>query len=220
MDGIHDMGGMHGFGLVDRENDYVFRADWQRRAFGIVEALAGVIPFNADTHRQALERIAADEYLRHDYFEKWVMATETLLLEAGLVNETELVSGKKEFDVDMTDREPAGPKELVDAFIAGVPLVFPADSEPARFKVGESVRVTSNSPLHHTRVPRYIRGRIGTIEHDAGVFQFADAVATGEGQCPQHCYTVSFPAKSLWGDNAESNDTVYADLWEAYLEPA
>lgn len=217
MDGIHDMGGMHGFGAVDRHNDYTFRADWQRKAFGIVEALAGVVPFNADMHRQALERISADEYLRHDYFEKWVMATETLLLQAGLVNESELKSGKKEFDVDMTNRAPVGPKELVSAFIAGVPLAFPADSQPAKFEVGQSVRVTVNSPNHHSRVPRYLRGRIGTITHDAGVFQFADSVATGKGQCPQHCYTVTFSARDLWGASAEPGNTLCADLWESYL---
>jgi nitrile hydratase len=213
------MGGMHGFGRIDRENDYVFRTDWQRRAFGIVEALAGVIPFNADTHRQALERISADQYLRHDYFEKWVMATETLLLEAGLVSNSELANGKKEFEVDLSDRQPVGPKELVEAFIAGVPLEFPAESRPARFDVGDTVRVTSNSPQHHSRVPRYIRGRVGTIIEDAGVFQFADTVATGRGQCPQHCYTVAFSAKSLWGDTAEAADTMHTDLWESYLEP-
>jgi len=211
------MGGMHGFGPVDRQNDYAFRADWQRKAFGIVEALAGVVPFNADMHRQALERISAEEYLRHDYFEKWVMATETLLLQAGLVNESELKSGKKEFDVDMTNRTAAGPKELVAAFIAGVPLEFPAESQPARFQVGQSVRVTVNNPSHHTRVPRYLRGRIGTITHDAGVFQFADTVATGKGQCPQHCYTVMFSARDLWGESSEPGDIIFADLAEPYL---
>jgi nitrile hydratase subunit beta len=218
MDGIHDMGGMHGFGPVDRHNDYTFRAEWQRKAFGIVEALAGVVPFNADTHRQALERISADEYLRHTYFELWVMATETLLLEAGLVNESELKTGKKEFDVDLASRPAVGPKALVAAFIAGVPLEFPFDSEPSKFKEGEKVRVTVNAPRHHTRVPRYIRGRIGTIVKDSGVFQFADAVATGKGQCPQHCYAVAFSAEDLWGKSAESRETVYADLWESYLE--
>jgi nitrile hydratase beta subunit len=219
VDGIHDMGGMHGFGPVDRHNDYTFRADWQRRAFGVVEALAGVVPFNSDTFRRALERISADESLRHSYFERWVMATETLLLEAGLVNENELKTGKKEFDADMTNRSPIGPQVLIEAFIAGASLEFPSDSQPARFKVGQSVRVTVNAPKDHTRVPRYLRGRVGTVTHDSGVFQFADTVAAGKGQCPQHCYTIAFPAHSLWGESAEAGETINADLWESYLEP-
>jgi len=217
MDGIHDMGGMHGFGPVDRQNDYVFRADWQRRAFGVVEALAGVIPFTADEHRQAIERISADEYLRRDYFEKWVMALETLLLDAGLVNTDELASGQKEFDVESPN--PTSPRDLVDAYIQGAPLVFPLESKPPRFEAGQKVRVTSDSPSTHSRVPRYVRGRIGTIEQDVGVFQFADAVAAGKGQCPQHCYSVSFSPVHLWGKNAEANEMMLVDLWEAYLEP-
>jgi nitrile hydratase len=220
MNGIHDMGGMHGFGPVDLENDYTFRADWQRKAFGIVEALAGVVPFNSDTFRRALEGISADESLRHSYFEKWVMAAETLLLEAGLVNKNELMTGKKEFEADMTDRAPVGPKELISAFIAGAPLEFPFDSQLSKFKAGQSVRVTVNSPAYHTRVPRYLRGRAGIVTRDSGVFQFADSVAAGKGQCPQHCYTVSFASESLWGESAEAGETIHADLWEAYLDPA
>ncbi len=218
MDGIHDLGGMHGFGLIDRHNDYTFRADWQRRAFGIVEALAGVVPFNADTHRQALERISADAYLRHSYFEKWVMATETLLLQAGLVNQNELKTGKKEFDIDLTNREPIGPQALIDFFMAGAQLEFPADSQPASFAAGQMVQVTRDAPPGHTRVPRYLRGRTGVITEDNGVFQFADAVAAGIGQCPQHCYTVAFSAEELWGRSAEPRETISADLWESYLE--
>lgn len=218
MDGIHDMGGMHGFGPVDRHNDYTFRADWQRKAFGIVESLAGVVPFNSDTFRRAIERISADQYLRHSYFEQWMMAAGTLLLDAGLVNENELRTGKKEFDIDLTNRSPIGPKELLDAFRVGAPVEFPADSQPARFAVGQSARVTVDCPPHHTRVPRYLRGRVGTVTRDSGVFQFADAVAAGRGQCPQHCYTIAFAANDLWGQNAEHSETVYADLWESYLE--
>lgn len=220
MDGIHDMGGMHGFGPIPRESDYVFRADWQRRAFALVEALSAVTPFNADTHRRELERIPAADYLQRDYFEKWIMATEALLIEAGLVSREELDRKAKLFDPDLEGRRPISAADLVAAMKGGAPLVFPADSQPAGFAVGQRARVKNDHPYGHTRAPRYLRGQVGEIVADCGVFQFADAVARNEGPAPQHSYTLRFASEDLWGSDAEPGTCLYADLWESYLEPA
>ena len=219
MDGIHDMGGMHGFGRVPLEQDSVFTSDWQKRAFALIEALAWSTPYTADEHRQAIERIAPADYLSRDYFEKWVIAAETLLTEAGLVDQGELDSGKKRFDISPEGHQPIGPDELVGATKAGADLEFDPDSKPAKYEVDQSIRVSNNCPPGHTRVPRYVRNRIGKIVKDVGVFQFADAVAAGYGSCPQHCYTVEFEAVTLWGTGAESNECIYVDLWESHLEP-
>lgn len=221
MDGIHDLGGMHGFGPVAiAKEDYVFKADWQRRAFALAEALGGTVPHSADQHRQEIERMPAVDYLRLDYFEKWLVATEALLMQAGLVNEEELRTGRKQFDVDLARHRKITSEEVVTALKSGAHLKFPDETRKPRFAMGDSVRVARDSPSGHTRMPRYLRGRTGEIVADQGVFQFADAVAAGRGPEPQHCYTVGFAARELWGRNAEGDDMVYADLWEDYLEPA
>ncbi len=221
MDGMHDLGGMHGFGPVPIETDgYVFKFEWQRRAFALVQALASPASYGADQHRQEIERIAPLDYLRLDYFEKWIIATEKLLGDAGLVNRLELETGKKLFDVDLSRHRPVGPEELVGAMKAGAHLMFPPDTEPPRFAVGQIVRVRMDSVPDHTRAPRYVRGKMGRIVSDAGVFQFADSVAAGLGPSPQHCYGVTFAAPTLWGNEAGSDDEVHVDLWEAYIEPA
>lgn len=221
MDGIHDLGGMHGFGPVPiAKEDYVFKADWQRRAFALAEALAGTVPYSADQHRQEIERMPAIDYLRLDYFEKWLVATESLLMQAGLVSQEELRTGRKQFDVDLARHEKVSPEELVAAVKSGAHLRFSEGTQSARFAVGDRIRVRKDVSPGHTRVPRYLRGRAGEIVADQGVFQFADAVAAGRGPEPQHCYTVGFSARELWGRNAEADDMIYADLWEHYLEPA
>ena len=91
---------------------------------------------------------------------------------------------------------------------------------PAKFKTGDRVLTRNINPVGHTRLPRYARGRHGTIARDYGVFIFPDTHALGEGMQPQHLYSVHFSAVELWGDQASSRDGVYLDLWDDYLDPA
>jgi nitrile hydratase subunit beta len=88
------------------------------------------------------------------------------------------------------------------------------------FKVGEQVRARNINPTGHTRLPRYARGKLGTIERDHGVFVFPDTNAQFLGEKPQHVYSVRFAARELWGEQAAPRDTVNLDLWDDYLEPA
>ena len=64
------------------------------------------------------------------------------------------------------------------------------------------------------------RGRIGTIDRDHGVYIFPDSHAHGLGKKPQHCYSVRFSGRDLWGDAAPANDSIYVDLWDDYLGAA
>nr|CAI96187.1 putative nitrile hydratase beta subunit [Agrobacterium tumefaciens] len=90
----------------------------------------------------------------------------------------------------------------------------------ARFKVGDTVRAKNINPTTHTRLPRYVRGRVGTIEIDHGVFVTPDTVAHGKGEHPQHVYCVRFAAVELWGSDVSGTDNVRIDLWDDYLEKA
>jgi nitrile hydratase subunit beta len=89
-----------------------------------------------------------------------------------------------------------------------------------KFKPGQRVAVRNLNPLGHTRVPRYIRGRSGTIDRDHGVFVFPDTNAAGIGKSPQHVYSVRFEASDVWGSGAPGNEALYIDLWDDYLDPA
>ena len=89
-----------------------------------------------------------------------------------------------------------------------------------RFQVGQRVRARNIHPLGHTRLPRYARGKLGTVDRDHGVFVFPDTNAHLLGEKPQHVYSVRFAARELWGEQASPRDAVYLDMWDDYLEPA
>lgn len=89
-----------------------------------------------------------------------------------------------------------------------------------RFKPGAAVRVRNLHPTGHTRLPGYLRGKIGTVETDYGVFVFPDTQAHNLGEKPQHCYSIRFSAQEVWGPTASAKDTLRVDLFDDYLDPA
>ena len=91
---------------------------------------------------------------------------------------------------------------------------------PPRFRPGARVRARNMNPVGHTRLPRYCRGQQGVVDRDQGVWVFPDTHAAGQGQKPQHVYSVRFAASELWGPTASERDFVYVDLWDDYLDPA
>lgn len=91
---------------------------------------------------------------------------------------------------------------------------------PAKFGPGEPVVARRINPLGHTRLPRYARGCRGVVDRDHGVFIFPDAHAVDGDQKPQHCYSVCFTARELWGPEASPKDKIYIDLWDDHLDPA
>jgi nitrile hydratase len=91
MNGIHDLGGMHGIGRIVREKDEpVFHADWERRMFGLFIAAFAGGHYNVDEFRHAIERMDPAEYLTSSYYEHWLHSLETLLVEKGVIKEQEL----------------------------------------------------------------------------------------------------------------------------------
>jgi hypothetical protein len=94
-----------------------------------------------------------------------------------------------------------------------------AAEAPAKFAAGDRVIVRNINPRGHTRAPRYIRCKTGTIDRDHGTFVFPDSHAHGKGPHPQHVYSVRFTARQVWGDDAAPHDVIYIDLWDDYLDP-
>lgn len=218
MNGIHDLGGMHGIGSVYREpNEAVFHYDWERRVMGLFPALFANGTFNVDEFRHGIERMDPCGYLEATYYEHWLHTYETLLIEKGVVTRSELESGKASSGkVGSPGLTPA----MVEALLKTGASARVAEDVRAKFKVGDKVRAINKNPLGHTRLPRYARGRVGTIQIDHGVFVTPDTVAHGKGEHPQHVYSVSFGATELWGADASPRDTVRVDMWDDYLEAA
>ena len=97
MNGVHDLGGMHGFGRVSAEPESaepVFHAEWERRMFGLLLAAGALRKWNIDIWRFARERQHPVDYLRRSYYESWLAGLEKLLVETGLVTAEELATGK------------------------------------------------------------------------------------------------------------------------------
>lgn len=93
------------------------------------------------------------------------------------------------------------------------------DIEP-RFKPGDRIVARTFHTPGHTRLPRYVRGREGVVERDCGVFHFPDTRVAGEGDQPQHLYSVRFTARDLWGEEASAKDSLHITLWENYMDLA
>ncbi len=218
MNGIHDMGGMHGMGSIAYEKDEpVFHARWEGVAFALNRAMGVWGKWNLDASRHGIERLPPSEYLRMSYYEKWTARLELLLVESGLVTVEELASGRAA--PGSPKLTPALTAEKVPALGKGRPASRDVAVAP-RFLPGQVVRARNIHPEGHTRLPRYARGRQGTIDRDHGVFVFPDTHARFEGEKPQHVYSVRFAARELWGEQASARDSVYVDLWDDYLEPA
>jgi nitrile hydratase subunit beta len=213
MNGIHDMGGMQDMGPVQYEkNEPVFHTDWERRVFAMVWATDFPPGF-----RYQREIIPPAEYLRMSYYEKWLTGFVNLMLKHGMITPSELETGKP---VPGTRKGKLLPAAQVPAEIAkGDPSIRNVPVAP-RFQTGQRVRALNMNPVTHTRLPRYARGRIGTIERDHGVFDFEDTASQQLGEKLQHVYSVRFAARELWGEEASGHDSVYVDMWDDYLEPA
>jgi nitrile hydratase subunit beta len=209
MDGIHDVGGMEGFGSIVRD-EVVFRAHWERKAFALNMCLD--IPGNTDEFRHSIERLDPSFYLSAGHYGRWLGATETRLVERGLVSSDKVDALAGGSRARPTATKPEG---LPDDSPDGGPR---RDlGRPPRFQVGQSVRARDIHPSGHTRLPRYVRGHAGVVSHAHAAFVFPDTHAHGRGEDPQYVYAVQFRAADLWGDG---DHTVSVDLFEPYLEAA
>jgi nitrile hydratase len=217
MNGVHDMGGMHGLGPVAPEpREPVFHDAWEGRVHAMT--IASPTRGNIDAGRHQRELIPGPDYLAMTYYEKWFTSLCALLLKSGLVTADEITAGKA---------DPAAAKgaprllaaEVADAMTRLSSYERDVKAGPA-FKPGDRVRARNLNPTGHTRLPRYARGHTGVIERDHGAHVFPDSNAHGLGEAPAHLYTVVFTARELWGPDASAKDTVRLDLWESYLERA
>lgn len=217
MNGVHDLGGMQGFGRIEREEDEpVFHARWESRVRGMMTAGSRLGVFNLDEFRWAVERMDPARYLAASYYEKWLAAIERLYIEKGVITQ-------KEMDERLSRGGP--PPSTVEEPPDMRRILHPAPSGPRatlrelpRFAPGDPVVAKNVHPRTHTRLARYVRGKRGVVERVNGAYALPDRSALGLGQDPEYVYSVRFEVRELWGKDAPPRDRVYIDLWETYLE--
>jgi nitrile hydratase subunit beta len=217
MNGVHDMGGMHGLGPAAPEPDEpVFHHDWERRVHAMV--IAAPTRGNIDAGRHQRELIPGPDYLRMSYYEKWLTGLCAMLMKNGAVKAEELASGRA--DPSVPKATPRLRPEMVEPALSTRGGYQREAAPPPAFQVGDCVRARNLNPPGHTRLARYARGHTGVVERWHGAHVFPDVHAHGGGEDPRHLYTVRFSARELWGPDASERDSVSLDLWEPYLERA
>jgi nitrile hydratase len=241
MDGIHDLGGMHGFGAVRGERvEPVFHARWEGRVLALTGASGGSFTPNVDQFRHAIERLDPVTDLTAGYDGRWLRAMETRLVEAGELEPGAVDRRARELVHERGRNTAVSPPGTAakDAAVANDPPVAAPSGSPARaaerprsrcvreddraprFHAGDAVRARAIHPPGHTRLPRYARGRRGRIASVYAAYVFPDTHAHDRGESPLHLYSVAFAGEELWGPDAERGTIVHLDLFEPYLEPA
>jgi nitrile hydratase len=224
MDGVHDLGGMHGFGPVDREPDEPpFHAPWEAVMVAIQRSGRAAGVYNIDEFRHAIERMDPAHYLGSSYYEHWLDGIARLMDEKGVVTARELEARMDALgarpDAPAPGSAPSSPAAPARRRRGENETSFREPTAPPRFAVGAPVIARNIHPAGHTRLPRYARGKRGVIGAHRGCHVFPDTNAHGLGEQPQHVYGVRFDARELWGEAAEPNQRVSIDLWESYLLP-
>ena len=191
VDGVHDLGGLQGFGAVPIEVDEPrFHEPWEGRVWAMLGSV--MASTTIDRFRSTIEQMPPGEYLTSSYYERWLWAIERLAAEQG----------------------------LLDGDVRPPPRQLPAPSLPpwpGRFGPGQRIRVRNVATDGHTRVPRYLRRHEGTVERVACVWPNpGESAATGTYGEPELVYTVTFAGADLFGPTADH--TVSADLGESDLE--
>lgn len=210
-----DLGGLSGYGPVTPEPEgEIFHAAWESRAFALTLAMGASGAWNLDMTRSARETLP--NYSQLSYYQIWLHGLERQLLAHEFIRPQELAAARS------LQATRAPPRQLraaeVSAVLAhGAPTVRAATAA-ARFAPGDQVRTRHGEVPHHTRLPRYARGKVGRIDRVLGAHVFADRNAHGQGEQPQWLYTVVFPGRELWGAEAAAGHSVSIDAWEPYLE--
>ena len=195
MDGIHDLGGMQGFGPVVVERDEpVFHAPWEGRVFALPGFLIARGLVTVDAFRHAIERLPPAVYLTARYYGRWLAALEQLVVETGIAGDGPLPAGVP---------APGAQREVAAA---------------PRFAVGDAVVVRDVHPTGHTRLPGYGRGRRGVVVRVHPAFPLPDAAAHGGERGEEPTYAIRFEARELWGEAAGMHEVVHVDLWQSWLE--
>ena len=236
----HYLGGLEGLPEPLTLEQRVFVEEWEKRIFGIHVAMMGLsnhlgsalpaypiaeVPTTfkdewtwADL-RTGAEAMNPFDYFKFRYYEKWLGGITQFFLDKGYITEEELAA--RTGDHSSTSEGPADAvvDDQVTAYLRRGDSPRRDVAHP-KFAVGSRVRITDVPADAHSRLPGYLRGHTGAVER---VFEgdYAYFCHTGDGiGDPMPIYIVEFDPTQIWGPRAEAGPlTLYAELFEAYLEP-
>jgi nitrile hydratase len=201
VDGVHDLGGMQGFGEVEVEPaEPVFHHEWEGRAFGLAGGVLMAGGFNTPMFRHAMERMEPGHYLNSSYYEHWLTGVATLLVERGMLTANEIGN----FPLSLPTRAEAVEQRSSNA--------------APRFAAGDAVRVRDIAFAGHTRCPRYVQRRRGVVVRVDDPAPVPEIEAHRGERVLEPTYCVRFDAAELWRHD-HANAAVHVDLYESYLEP-
>jgi nitrile hydratase subunit beta len=218
VDGIHDMGGMQGFGRTMPPNEGgPFAEPWEGKAFALGLLAIRASGTNLHAFRHAINRVPPLDYLS-GYYDRWLMGAQNLLADSGVVSDDQVAARAAQLSGQDAE-EPPPPQPHKPEMTSGGPGNLRTLDNPPAFAVGDTVRTRDLDPAGHTRLPRYVRRRTGTVAAILPAQVFPDSAAHFLGEDPQHVYAVEFASDELWGPGAEPF-SLTIDLYEPYLEPA
>ena len=219
MDGIHDMGGTQGWGTVKIPPDEpVFAEPWEAKVFAFGALSARLSGRNLDAMRHAIDRLHPYDYVAHGYSGRWLGCTETMLVESGVLAEGAVEARARKLRGEDVEEPPDPEPNKPDYKPTAAGSIRQIDAEP-KFQVGDKVRPHSFGPTGHTRLVRYIRGKVGTVTKLQPAQVLPDTHAHFVAENAQHVYAVTFDSTELWGPDAETF-SLTIDCYEDYIEAA
>jgi nitrile hydratase subunit alpha len=163
IDGIHDMGGMHGFGpVVVPGSEKAYEEPWEARTFAM-STLVGIERIGRGSGRAIREEMDPEHYLHASYYERWLWSTEQRLLRKGTIAPGEVDAWAQRLragEAAPHRDDPAQAERDRDAISSISPL---GEAGETRFSPGDRVRVRRLRHAGHTRCPRYVRGAVGEV---------------------------------------------------------
>ncbi|NEK34301.1 nitrile hydratase subunit beta [Rhizobium leguminosarum] len=232
----HYLGGLEGLGPVSTETR-VFVETWETRIFGIhtaMMALSSQLPLPATPSafstiwtwadlRKGAESLNPFDYFKYRYYEKWLGGISGYFIDNGYITAEELDALTEEYYADPSTPVPTAGDQAIDDRV--VQYLVEGDS-PKReadvsfdFTVGDLVSIRNVPSVEHTRLPGFLRGKTGSVEtvYDGAYVYLCDTGTDGIGAAmPVYC--IRFEPEELWPTNAETNFSLYADLYAHYVE--
>ncbi|MBN3764338.1 nitrile hydratase subunit beta [Burkholderia sp. Ac-20365] len=242
----HHLGGIENLGPVSTETR-VFVEPWEKRIFGIhtvmmaesahlkdalhaypIEALP--TSFKNDWTWASLRTGAEDmqpfEYFKYRYYEKWLGGISQFFVDQGYITAEELAQKTAHYrenpQATLPDKPDAALFTQIDAYLQNGDSGYHSLESPARFAKGDTVRIADPDAVDHTRLPGYLRNKTGVVDlvYPGAFSYFVSTGVDGIGE-PMPVYRIAFDVADIWGEGkSEANTTIYADLYEAYVQPA
>lgn len=220
----HFLGGIENLGPVAVEKR-VFVEPWEAQLFAVHTTMMGTGIWAWPDLRVLAEGMSPLDYFKYRYYIKWLGGMCHFLVAKNYISEKELEERTKHFlehpDAPLPNSgDNAVTERVIEYFYTGANPYRDVAVDPL-FKVGDKVRVKDMPPAVHTRLPGYLRNKVGVIDTVyKGAYLYADNVPTDGISTTQPVYLVRFKTRDLWSDIPDKGDVLYNDCFEVYLEAA